>query len=574
MIKDTEIRCLVNGTQICNGRYIIEGVIGAGGFGVTYSAWDTTLQTRVAIKEYLPGEFSTRAPGNITVSIYGGEKEEQYKDGLTKFYDESRHLAKFQGVPGIVQVFDVFMENETAYIVMEYLEGETLGERLKRDGKIPYQEAVKIMLPILQALEAVHKEGILHRDIAPNNIFLCSNGEVKLLDFGAARSATGTHSKSLTVLYKEGYTAEEQYRSRGDQGSWTDVYACAATLYKMLTGNIPQGAMERRRKDMLKAPSKCGAKIPVNVERAIMNALNLEIKDRTQTAGQFMDELLSDKGVKDRFKKIKNKKRDRVPFWIWGIGSVAVICVGIFIWMVFDGRFAFVDGFTNLFAEEGMVRVPNIQNMTKEDAKKRLEKLNLSLRVKDYGYNKLIEEDMILSQMQEKGSLVDEGSIIYVTVSKGYGKVQVPDFIGLTMEEAEKVASENNLDISFFYSWNSDIDDGLVISQSSIAHIFIPENKSIDIGIGMPTERYCQELLTVFNETRRKNGLPDLEITNYPIGFFLRRYSIGPNEISIYKMLEYSASLTNDVLDPENNYLYINLDEPDGRIWFHFLRNN
>jgi serine/threonine protein kinase len=190
-------------------------------------------------------------------------------------------------VSGIVQIYDVFQENDTAYIVMEFLEGEDLGTRLKREKTISADEAVKIMVPVLEALSAVHQSKIIHRDIAPNNIFLCKDGRVKLLDFGAARSATGTYSKSLTVLYKEGYTAEEQYQSRGEQGPWTDVYAAAATMYKAITGVTPDGAMERRRKDRLKEPSKCGVKIEKNVERAIMNALIMDHKKRTQSAEIF-----------------------------------------------------------------------------------------------------------------------------------------------------------------------------------------------------------------------------------------------------------------------------------------------
>ena len=208
-----EPRYLKPGTVLMQ-RYTIGKVVGAGGFGITYAAWDEVLQQKVAIKEYMPGEFSTRAPGQTEVSVYGGEKEEQYETGMAKFFNESRRLAAFENTPGIVKIYNSFEENRTAYIVMEFLEGETLSERLKREGKLSEADALNIMLPILQALDEVHHQGILHRDIAPNNIFLTSDGEVKLLDFGAARSVTGTHSKSLSVLYKAGYTPEEQYRSR------------------------------------------------------------------------------------------------------------------------------------------------------------------------------------------------------------------------------------------------------------------------------------------------------------------------------------------------------------------------
>ena len=166
-----EPQYLQPGTLLAS-RYLVGAVIGAGGFGVTYGAWDRVLDQRVAVKEFLPGEFSTRIPGQTEVTVYGGEKTEQFRDGKNKFYEESRRLAKLQKVPGIVQIYNSFLENGTAYIVMEYLEGETLGARLKREGKLPLEEAIRIITPVLYSLEAVHREGILHRDIAPKNIFL------------------------------------------------------------------------------------------------------------------------------------------------------------------------------------------------------------------------------------------------------------------------------------------------------------------------------------------------------------------------------------------------------------------
>ena len=292
----SEARYLEKGVILIN-RYLIGAVIGAGGFGITYAVWDKVLEQRVAIKEFLPGEFSARMPGMTKVTVYGGEKTEQFEAGKEKFLEESKRLAKVQKIPGIVQIYNSFQENGTAYIVMEYLEGETLEERLKRENKIAEKEALEIIRPVLQTLGIVHEQGILHRDIAPNNIFLTKEGEVKVLDFGAARGATGTHSKSLMVLYKEGYTAEEQYRSRGDQGPWTDVYTCAATLYRMLTGKVPPSAMERRRKDMLKKPSKVGVNVSRGIDVAIMNAMNVDVKHRTKNVDDFLKELNGEKAI-------------------------------------------------------------------------------------------------------------------------------------------------------------------------------------------------------------------------------------------------------------------------------------
>ena len=266
---------------ILHNRYIIGRVLGYGGFGVTYLGWDGKLEMKVAIKEYLPSEFSTRMPGQTKVSVFRGEKKVQFDEGLGKFVDEARRLANFKNEDGIVRVYDSFEENDTAYIIMEYLDGETLTSYMEREGTIPEDKAVEMLMPIMKSLEVVHKEGILHRDIAPDNIFITKTGDTKLIDFGASRYATTSHSRSLTVIIKPGYSPEEQYRSNGDQGPHTDVYALGATLYKMLTGKTPPDAMERRakfegqNKDILVEPRKIKKEISQVRETAILNAMNV-----------------------------------------------------------------------------------------------------------------------------------------------------------------------------------------------------------------------------------------------------------------------------------------------------------
>ena len=163
---------------LLHDRYIVGRVLGYGGFGVTYIGWDGKLEQKVAIKEYLPGEFSTRMPGQSQVTVFNGDKSEQFRDGLKKFVEESKRLAKFQNEAGIVKIFDSFEENETAYIIMEYLDGITLKEYLGQVGTIPEDEAINMLMPVMESLQTVHAEGLLHRDIAPDNIFLTKDGKV------------------------------------------------------------------------------------------------------------------------------------------------------------------------------------------------------------------------------------------------------------------------------------------------------------------------------------------------------------------------------------------------------------
>ena len=193
-------------SSILHERYIVGKSIGFGGFGVTYIGYDALLEQKVAIKEYMPSEFSTRAMGAMGITVFGGKKEEQCQEGMTKFHDEAKKLAKFNHNDGIVKVYDTFEENNTAYIIMELLDGETLASYLEREQTIPLEQAIELILPISESLKSVHEAGIIHRDIATDNIFLTKDGKVKLIDFGAARCATTSHSSSLSVLIIPGYS--------------------------------------------------------------------------------------------------------------------------------------------------------------------------------------------------------------------------------------------------------------------------------------------------------------------------------------------------------------------------------
>ena len=485
-----EPQYLLPGTLL-DARYLVGAVIGSGGFGVTYAAWDQTLEMRVAIKEFLPGEFSTRIPGQTAVTVYGGEKTEQFETGRDKFIDESRRLAKLQNVPGIVQIYNSFEENGTAYIVMEYLEGETLDQKLKRERRIPEQEAIKIMLPVLQALETVHKQGLLHRDIAPNNIFLTKEGEAKLLDFGASRSATGSHSKSLTVLYKEGYTAEEQYQSHGNQGPWTDVYAAAATLYKMLTGITPPGALERRRKDTLKEPSRLGVKVSQSVENALMNALNVDIKNRTRSAMEFAEQLSGKTKVKEHFVRTIEKRIGEIP-----------LCIKLLIFLLFSGMFVFliclftgvisfrIEAFGNFLVADGQTRVPNIVNKEVEEAQELLQKRMLSIRITDKQFSKEIPSDRILFQDSEAGSIVQQGTYIGVVISGGEKNEEngyeladeetfVPDIQYKSLEEAQELINAAGLIADVRYRQDNNVEEGRIIEQEMEAGSVVQKGETL-----------------------------------------------------------------------------------------------
>ena len=278
------------GTMVA-GRYLIGRALGSGGFGITYIAWDSLIGKTVAVKEYLPGVFAYRVPGQNNVASYNKDSEEKFRAGLTKTIAESNTLARFNSVDGVVDVYNCVEANGTVYIIMEYLEGKTLKQELKTHGNYTFEAALNIMAPILNALYQIHESGIIHRDISPDNIFLCNDGTVRLIDFGAARMALNDDRKSLSVILKRGYAPKEQYSSNAKQGPWTDVYATAATLYHMLTGIVPQESLEREAQDALIPPSELGVELPDYAEHAILRALKVDSSLRTKNTDDFYHQL-------------------------------------------------------------------------------------------------------------------------------------------------------------------------------------------------------------------------------------------------------------------------------------------
>jgi len=278
---------------LLNNRYTIGKVLGMGGFGIVYIAWDNNLDVRAAIKEFLPKEYAARSSNHVNITAYTGNASEEFSLGVEKFLEEAKALARFQDHPGIVTVHESFRANNTAYMVMQYLDGMTMKEYLKRQPgeKISFNVAVKAMTPIMDALREVHNAGFVHRDISPDNIFFTNNNQVKLLDFGSARYAIGEHSKSLTSVLKHGYAPVEQYSVKGRQGPWSDVYAVCATLYRCVTGIVPPDAMERMQGDSLHSPRNLGIEIPQSGERAIMRGMALKATDRFENIQQLQQAL-------------------------------------------------------------------------------------------------------------------------------------------------------------------------------------------------------------------------------------------------------------------------------------------
>lgn len=280
-------------------QYVVGRVLGHGGFGITYLGWDLNLARKIAVKEYFPAGIAIRESGTSHVSAYSGNMQKDYQWGLDRYLDEARVLARFDH-PNISSVINFFRGNGTAYMILDYLDGMTFEKFLdRRGGKASWQDVTRIMLPVMDALREVHKSSILHRDISPDNIYILKTGQVRVIDFGAARYALGQASKNLSIILKEGYAPEEQYRSKGNQGPWTDVYATAATMYRALTGKIPPPALDRQRVDELEPPSNLGVQIPFGKERVLLKALAVDARDRFQDMAEFENAILATTGPLD-----------------------------------------------------------------------------------------------------------------------------------------------------------------------------------------------------------------------------------------------------------------------------------
>ena len=281
---------------VLNKKYLIGRVLGEGGFGITYMSYDMNSHKKFAVKEYYPSMFVHRdnRVDEKTVQPISKSNISDFKEGMERYVKEAEILSRFFHLPGIVSVKDFFYENGTAYIAMEYVEGISLKEYLKRRGdKIAWDEMLGIMQPLLQSMSVIHEAQIIHRDISPDNIMVGNDGKITLIDFGAARLVSGKEDKSKTVVLKHGYAPIEQYDSRGNQGPWTDIYSLCATMYKMLTGKVPCEASSRMAGTELLPPRKLNRKVPKYLSRAIMKGLEIHANDRFQTVSELYNELYS-----------------------------------------------------------------------------------------------------------------------------------------------------------------------------------------------------------------------------------------------------------------------------------------
>ena len=279
---------------ILAGKYLVGRVLGQGGFGITYVGWDIALERKVAIKEYYPSGQVSRNPGSRDLTWYTNEQSRQARqNGMQMFLKEARKMSKVDNLTNVVRVRDIFQENETAYIVMDFVEGETLKARLDKTGPLTWKQAKEIFVPAMQAMEQVHQAGLVHRDISPDNLMLTPDGKVKILDLGAAKDLSVNNGASSMQVAKGGFSPFEQYTQRGSSGPWTDVYAMAATVYYTLTGKLPPVATDRVVEDTISWEEPGLKALSAQALEALQKAMVISAKNRMQSMEELEKGLYS-----------------------------------------------------------------------------------------------------------------------------------------------------------------------------------------------------------------------------------------------------------------------------------------
>ena len=294
---------------VLNGHYVVGKVLGQGGFGITYVGFDLNLERKVAIKEFYPKGHASRYTSATTLLQWPEDPQSQSfrKSGMEAFLREAQKMVKVEDIPEVVRIRECFHENGTAYIVMDYIQGKTLLSTLKEKGPMTWEQAKDIFYPAIAAMEKVHQAGMVHRDLSPDNLMLTDRG-VRILDLGAAKDLTASSGVSSAQVAKSGFSPFEQYTQSGGSGTWSDVYAMAATIYYTLTGILPPNATDRMEEDTLDWTKLSQREVPAHVVSTLQKAMHITAKGRTQTMAELLSGLQG--GGESKTKKTTSDPRD------------------------------------------------------------------------------------------------------------------------------------------------------------------------------------------------------------------------------------------------------------------------
>jgi len=489
-------RCLRLGMCL-RDRYVLGRVLGEGSFGISYIAWDCLLDTVVAIKEYFPASLVSRhiseEDEDTNVYIYEKRESQKYQESLKKYLGEAKSLSAYYDLDGIVSVRDFCYANNTAYIVMGYVDGISVKEYVEKNGPIEGEKFLRMLEPVIQSLAKVHQTGVLHRDISPDNMLLTRDEKLVLIDFGAARKENINMTRSMTVVFKRGFSPEEQYRTRGQQGAWTDVYALCATAYYALTGKAPDESIQRvLEDDMPSLTEMTDVDLPMQQKRAFMKGMTVDFHHRYQT----MDEL---------YQGLYQQGRDKKHLGAWLAGAAALVCCvallgtgavyGLHkhsqakkdaIQTEAPQQTALAEVTTTPYAADVQeYQMISFKSMTKKEALKALAGQDTELSVQwKYRYSSRIKKGRIVTQsIPAKTRYRGETySKIVLTISKGKRKTEVPKLTGVSKERARTLLKERKL----HWTWKEverEGTEGIVASQSRMAGSKVPVGTTIVVTI-------------------------------------------------------------------------------------------
>lgn len=489
-------RCLRPGMCL-RDRYVLGRVLGEGSFGISYIALDCLLDTVVTIKEYFPASLVSRhiseEDEDTNVYIYEKRESQKYQESLKKYLGEAKSLSAYYDLDGIVSVRDFFYANNTAYIVMGYVDGISVKEYVEKNGPIEGEKFLRMLEPVIQSLAKVHQTGVLHRDISPDNMLLTRDEKLVLIDFGAARKENINMTRSMTVVFKRGFSPEEQYRTRGQQGAWTDVYALCATAYYALTGKAPDESIQRvLEDDMPSLTEMTDVDLPMQQKRAFMKGMTVDFHHRYQT----MDEL---------YQGLYQQGRDKKHLGAWLAGAAAVVCCvallgtgavyGLHkhsqakkdaIQTEAPQQTALAEVTTTPYAADVQeYQMISFKSMTKKEALKALAGQDTELSVQwKYRYSSRIKKGRIVTQsIPAKTRYRGETySKIVLTISKGKRKTEVPKLTGVSKERARTLLKERKL----HWTWKEverEGTEGIVASQSRTAGSKVPVGTTIVVTI-------------------------------------------------------------------------------------------
>ena len=476
--KQKEPHFLSVGTVLEN-RYLIGKALSSGKFNITYIAFDLNEGQKVVIKEYFPTDLASRMFEQKEICTYDGEKAKRYEAGLIAFIEESNRLKDLSGsIDGVAKILNVFIDNSTAYSVVEYVDGIPLSEVLK-NGKLPWNDMVQVMNPLLRSMEVIHAAGIVNYNISPDNIIMTRDKSVKLLSFGGSKLAT-----NLGSIIKKGYSPIELYKEDTAPDPAIDVYSIAAVMYYAVTGVIPTDAVERSNDDKLVSPLAMGIKIPVNINNTIMNALNVNRKYRTPDCTQFLNELNSTGDVK---RVVENKKAEETgkigkkgkALIVVAIIAAILAIVSIFVVAKINDK---VNDDSNTI---GNTTSFSLQNAVWEDIndEEKFQK-NIDSLKKKFGENCEIEysfqidaadKDLkentgkITKQINEPNDAKKTGDFKKVKLVICISPISMPDLEGMTKQEVIQELTRRHISkkhIVFKHKKTNDYKDGHVVSQS------------------------------------------------------------------------------------------------------------